>query len=168
MLKLTKTVLQRPVAVIVLIAGMLIFGVSSILSMPLKLIPDMQMPMLLVQIIYPQAGPEEVERLVSKEIEEACGTISGLDTITSYSRENVSMVLLQFDYGTNLDESYTDVQSAVNRAKSSMPESIHDPIIMEMMLVHLQQKFFSQNLKRLELLHRLKWQVVIAHTFQLN
>ena len=132
MLNLTKTVLRRPVAVIVLIAGMLIFGISSIVSMPLKLIPDMQMPMLLVQIIYPQAGPEEVERLVSKEIEEECGTISGLDTITSYSRENVSMVLLQFDYGTDLDESYTDVQSAVNRAKSSMPETIHDPIIMEM------------------------------------
>lgn len=132
MLSLTKTVLKRPVAVIVLIAGMLIFGVSSIISMPLKLIPDMQMPMLLVQIIYPQAGPEEVERLVSKEIEDACGTISGLDTITSYSRENVSMVLLQFDYGTDLDESYTDVQSAVNRAKASMPETIRDPIIMEM------------------------------------
>ena len=132
MLSLTKTVLKRPIAVIVLIGGMLIFGISSILSMPLKLIPDMQMPMLLVQIVYPQAGPEEVERLVSKEIEDACGTISGLDTITSYSRENVSMVLLQFDYGTNLDESYTDVQSAVNRAKSSMPDTIRDPIIMEM------------------------------------
>ena len=132
MLSITKTVLRRPVAVIVLIAGMLIFGISSIVSMPLKLIPDMQMPMLLVQIIYPQAGPEEVERLVSKEIEEECGTISGLDTITSYSRENVSMVLLQFEYGTDLDESYTDVQSAVNRAKSSMPETIRDPIIMEM------------------------------------
>lgn len=132
MLNITKTVLRRPVAVIVLIAGMLIFGISSIVSMPLKLIPDMQMPMLLVQIIYPQAGPEEVERLVSKEIEEECGTISGLDTITSYSRENVSMVLLQFEYGTDLDESYTDVQSAVNRAKSSMPDTIRDPIIMEM------------------------------------
>ena len=132
MLGITKTVLRRPVAVIVLIAGMLIFGISSIVSMPLKLIPDMQMPMLLVQIIYPQAGPEEVERLVSKEIEEECGTISGLDTITSYSRENVSMVLLQFEYGTDLDESYTDVQSAVNRAKSKMPDTIRDPIIMEM------------------------------------
>ncbi|MDO4189147.1 MAG: efflux RND transporter permease subunit [Lachnospiraceae bacterium] len=132
MLNITKTVLRRPVAVIVLIAGMLIFGISSIVSMPLKLIPDMQMPMLLVQIIYPQAGPEEVERLVSKEIEGECGTISGLDSITSYSRENVSMVLLQFEYGTDLDESYTDVQSAVNRAKSNMPDSIRDPIIMEM------------------------------------
>lgn len=132
MLSLTKTVLRRPVAVIVLIAGMLIFGISSIVSMPLKLIPDMQMPMLLVQIVYPQAGPEEVERLVSKEVEEACGTISGLDTITSYSSENASMVLLQFEYGTDLDESYTDVQSAVNRAKASMPETIRDPIIMEM------------------------------------
>lgn len=132
MLNITKTVLRRPIAVIVLIAGMLIFGVSSIVSMPLKLIPDMQMPMLLVQIIYPQAGPEEVERLVSKEIEGECGTISGLDTITSYSSENVSMVLLQFEYGTDLDESYTDVQSAVNRAKASMPDTIRDPIIMEM------------------------------------
>lgn len=132
MLNITKTVLRRPIAVIVLIAGMLIFGISSIVSMPLKLIPDMQMPMLLVQIIYPQAGPEEVERLVSKEIEGECGTISGLDTITSYSRENVSMVLLQFEYGTDLDESYTDVQSAVNRAKAKMPETIRDPIIMEM------------------------------------
>lgn len=132
MLNITKTVLRRPVAVIVLIAGMLIFGLSSVLSMPLKLIPDMQMPMLLVQIVYPQAGPEEVERLVSKEIEGECGTISGIDTITSYSRENVSIVLLQFEYGTDIDESYTDVQSAVNRAKSKMPDSINDPIIMEM------------------------------------
>lgn len=117
MLNITKTVLKRPIAVIVLIAGMMIFGVTSIIGMPLKLIPDMQMPMLLVQIVYPQSGPEEVERLVTKEIEEECGTISGLDSINSYSSENVSMVLLQFDYGTNLDESYTDVQSAVNRAK---------------------------------------------------
>ena len=132
MLNITKTVLKRPIAVIVLIAGMLIFGLSSVLSMPLKLIPDMQMPMLLVQIVYPQAGPEEVERLVSKEIEDECGTISGIDTITSYSSENSSMVLLQFEYGTDLDESYTDVQSAVNRAKSKMPDTIKDPIIMEM------------------------------------
>lgn len=132
MLNITKTVLKRPIAVIVLIAGMMIFGVTSIIGMPLKLIPDMQMPMLLVQIVYPQSGPEEVERLVTKEIEEECGTISGLDSINSYSSENVSMVLLQFDYGTNLDESYTDVQSAVNRAKSRMPDTIRDPIIMEM------------------------------------
>ena len=68
MLNITKTVLKRPIAVIVLIAGMMIFGVTSIIGMPLKLIPDMQMPMLLVQIVYPQSGPEEVERLVTKEL----------------------------------------------------------------------------------------------------
>lgn len=132
MLNLTKTVLKRPIAVITIIAGLFIFGISSVLSMPLKLIPDMSMPMLLIQTVYPQAGPEEVERLVSKEIEAGCGSISGLDTTTTYSSENMSMVLLQFDYGTDLDDAYMDVQSAINRTKSRLPETAKDPVIMEM------------------------------------
>lgn len=132
MLSFTKTVLKRPIAVIVVIAGLLIFGLSSVLSMPLKLIPDMEMPMLLIQTVYPQAGPEEVERLVSKEIESGVGSISGLNTTTSYSSENVSMILLQFDYGTNLDDAYMDVQAAMGRTKSRLPDTANDPIIIEM------------------------------------
>ena len=132
MLQITKTVLRRPIAVIVLIAGMLIFGLSSVVSMPLKLIPDIEMPMLLIQTVYPQAGPEEVERLVTKKLEEGCGTISGLDTTTSYSFENMSMILLQFDYGTDIDEAYSDVQAAVARTKSSMPDSVKESTILKM------------------------------------
>ena len=132
MLQLTKTILRRPVAVIVLVAGMLIFGLGSVLGMPLQLIPDIDMPMLLIQTVYPQAGPEEVERLVTKKIEDGCGTISGLDTTTSYSMENMSMVLLQFDYGTDIDDAYADVQAAVARTKSKLPSSANDSVILKM------------------------------------
>ena len=66
MSKLTKTVLQRPVAALVIVASLIIFGVQSIMGMNLQLTPDMDMPVMLVMTIYPQAGPEDVERLVTQ------------------------------------------------------------------------------------------------------
>ena len=66
MSKLTKTVLQRPVAALVIVASLIIFGVQSIMGMNLQLTPDMDMPVMLVMTIYPQAGPEDVERLVTR------------------------------------------------------------------------------------------------------
>ena len=66
MSKLTKTVLQRPVAAMVIVASLIIFGINSIMGMNLQLIPDMDMPVMLVITTYPQAGPEDVERLVTK------------------------------------------------------------------------------------------------------
>ena len=77
--KLTKTVLQRPVAALVIVVSLIIFGISSIAGMNLQLTPDMDMPVMLVMTVYPQAGPEDVERLVTEKIEDGCGTISGLD-----------------------------------------------------------------------------------------
>ncbi len=132
MIGITKTAVKRPIAVIVLIAGLVIFGLSSILNMSLQLIPDMEMPMIVIQTIYPQAGPEDVEKLVTKKIEDACGTISGLDQTMSRSRENVSLVILSFDYGTDVDDAYMDVQSAVGRIKNDLPDKANDPILFEM------------------------------------
>ena len=132
MIGITKTAVKRPIAIIVLVAGLIIFGLSSILNMSLQLIPDMEMPMLIIQTVYPQAGPEDVEKLVTKKIEDTCGTISGLDQVMSRSMENVSLVILSFDYGTDIDDAYMDVQSAVGRIKGDLPEKANDPIIIEM------------------------------------
>ena len=79
MSKLTKTVLQRPVAALVIVVSLIIFGINSISGMNLQLIPDMEMPIMLVMTIYPQAGPEDVEQLVTEKIEDGLGTIAGLD-----------------------------------------------------------------------------------------
>ncbi len=132
MSKLTKTVLQRPVAALVIVVSLIIFGISSIMGMKLQLIPDMDMPVMLVMTVYPQAGPEDVERLVTEEIEDGCGTLSGLDGVYSQSQENMSMVMFSFEYGTDMDDAFIDMQEAVERVKASLPDDAEDPIIIAM------------------------------------
>ncbi len=132
MKSLIKTSLNRPVAVIVIIAGLIIFGIGSVTGMSLQLIPDMEMPMVMIQTVYPMAGPEDVERLVSKKIEDGCGSLSGLNTTYSYSMENVSTVLLQFEYGTNIDDAYMDVREALDIVKPDLPEKATDPVVATM------------------------------------
>ncbi len=132
MSKLTKTVLQRPVAALVIVASLIIFGVSSIMGMNLQLIPDMDMPVMLVITTYPQAGPEDVERLVTQEIEDELGTLAGLENVYSSSMENISMVMFSFEYGTDMDDAFIDMQEAVERVKRSLPEDADDPTIIAM------------------------------------
>ncbi len=132
MSKLTKTVLQRPVAALVIVVSLIIFGINSISGMNLQLIPDMEMPIMLVMTIYPQAGPEDVEQLVTEKIEDGLGTIAGLDNTYSQSQENMSMVMFSFEYGTDMDDAFIDMQEAVERVKRELPEDAEDPIIIAM------------------------------------
>lgn len=132
MSKLTKTVLQRPVAALVIVVSLIIFGISSISGMNLQLIPDMEMPIMLVMTVYPQAGPEDVEQLVTEKIEDGLGTISGLNNVYSYSQENMSMIMFSFEYGTDMDDAFIDMQEAVERVKRDLPDDAEDPTIIAM------------------------------------
>ena len=106
---LTKLVLRRPVSVVIGICALVVFGVMSIFSFPLELTPEMEMPMMIVNTVYPGAAPDDVEKLITKEVEEAVGTLSGVKIISSISNENVSMVVLQYEYGTNMNQAYSDL-----------------------------------------------------------
>ena len=128
--KLTKAVLERPIATLVVLIALVVFGVNSITGLGMQLIPDINLPMMVVTTVYPQAGPEEVESLVTREIEDACGAIANLKDVTSQSSENFSMVIFQFEYGTDMNETYTDMQVAVNRIKSQLPADVQEPTIL--------------------------------------
>ena len=132
MISLTKTILKRPIAALVIVAALIIFGFTSLTGMSLQLVPDMNMPMLLVMTVYPQAGPEDVERLVSEEIEDGCGTIAGIDNVYSKSQENMSIVIFSFEYGTDMDDAFIDMQEAMERVKPKLPDDAEDPIIIAM------------------------------------
>ena len=86
---LTKFVLKRPVTTILSVICLIVFGLSSVLSSKLELIPEMDMPMLIVATTYVGASPEDVEELVTKPIEDEISTLTGIDTITSMSSENM-------------------------------------------------------------------------------
>ena len=131
-MNLTKLALKRPVSMAMIVLALVVFGLSVVPGFRLELTPDMEMPMLMVYTVYPGADPESVEELVTKPIEAAGSEQSGISTYQSQSSENVSMVMFQYDYGTDLDDAYMDLVTALETVKSGMPEDVEEPVVIEM------------------------------------
>jgi multidrug efflux pump subunit AcrB len=132
MSKITAIILKRPVSAIAIILAIIIFGVFSAGSMDQELTPEMNMPMMLVQTTYIGASPEDVEKLVSSKIEGELGSLSGVKHITSQSMENASVIVLQYEYGVDMDTAYIDLMERVNRVSGTFPDDVGTPVIMEM------------------------------------
>lgn len=132
MLNFTKFALKRPVTVLLALVTLIFFGMQSVLGAKLELMPEMEMPMMIVATTYAGASPEDVNDLISKEIEDAVATLSGKSEVDSYSMENVSIVLIQYDYGTNMDTAYMDLKKAIDGIKGELPEDADESNIVEM------------------------------------
>ena len=129
---LPKLVLKRPVTTVLMILCLVVFGLQAFMSSPLELMPEMNMSMIVVMTPYPGASPEDVNELVTKTVEGQVGTLSGLDTVSSMSRENVSITMLEYKYGTDMDKAYDDLKKQMDLAKVSMPDEVEDPIMLEL------------------------------------
>lgn len=131
-MNLTKLTMRRPVSVLIIVLALIVFGIQSMFSAPLELIPEMELPMMLVITNYPGAGPEEVDELVGSVIESAVSTLQGVEDVYSQSQEGSSMVQLMMSYGTNMDMAHTDLQKRIDMYKGALPENAMDPMIIEM------------------------------------
>ena len=129
---LTKKVLKRPVTTVLVVLCLIVFGLSSIFSSQLELIPEMEMPMLIISAVYPGASPDDVDQLVISKIEDEIGTLSGVDSVTSMSSENFGMVLVQYDYDQDIDKAYDDLKKKLDWIKSDLPDDVDTPTIIEM------------------------------------
>ena len=130
--QLTKLALRRPISILMIVIALLVFGASSVLATPLELIPDIEMPILIVMTPYPGAAPEDVDNLVTAPILDAASTISGVKTVQSTSSENVSLIVLQMEYGTDMDKAHTSLQNNINLFKSRLPDDAGTPTVIEM------------------------------------
>lgn len=126
-----KGVLDRPVSVIVTILALAVFFVTSLTSISLKLMPNMSIPVMVISAIYPGASPEEADELVGDKLAEACETLSGIKTIHTRCTEGNAAVMLQYEYGTDMDKAYNDLRAAVDAKKPSLPKEVKDPTILE-------------------------------------
>lgn len=129
---MTKLVLRRPVSALLVILAVAVFGLYSIFGLRMELMPEMEMPMLIVMTVYPGAAPNSVEKLVTKGVEDAGGALSGIDSVTSYSYENYSLVLFTYNYGVDINECYSDLSIALDSV--TFPDEAQEPIIMELSL----------------------------------
>ncbi|MGV8124394.1 MAG: efflux RND transporter permease subunit [Candidatus Xenobiia bacterium LiM19] len=120
---------KRPVSVIIIIIAMIGLGIYFGNKINVELFPKLDIPMVSVTTLYPGAGPEEVEEQVTRPLEESLGTVGNLKKISSTSQENVSMVMLEFEYGTNMTETTADVREKVDGAKMRLPEDAESPVV---------------------------------------
>lgn len=107
-----------------------VFGFYSFQNLPLALMPSMEVPAAVVYATYPGAGPEDIEQQVTKKLEGAIAGLSGLDTLQSTSSENMSMLIIQFANGTDMDEAMTNLRDKVSQVKSQLPDDASDPTVM--------------------------------------
>ena len=129
-MKIAENSIKHNVMTILVYILIAVFGFYCFQSLPLALMPEMELPVAIVYSTYAGAGPEDIEQQVTEPLESACASLSGLESLTSMSAENMSMVIAQFDYGVNLDEVLTDMRDNVDMVKSQLPEDASDPTVM--------------------------------------
>ena len=127
-----KFSVKRPVTIAMAALVLILFGVVSFSRMAIDLMPKMDLPIMAVLTTYDGAGPEEVEERVTKPLESSMASISGISSISSTSSAGNSVVLLMFDYGTDLDSATNDVRDALELTKMMVPEEAQDFTILKM------------------------------------
>ena len=129
---ITRIGLKRPVSACMIILVLAVFGIVSLFGFSVDLLPELDMPVLMVRTAYEGADPETVDTTVSQLIEETAETISGIDTIQTYSYEDYSIVTLQYEYGEDVTFHYMKLQNALAEMKEKLPAEAGEPVIVEM------------------------------------
>ncbi|WP_153914351.1 efflux RND transporter permease subunit [Shewanella sp. TC10] len=127
-MSLINTSVKRPVTVWMFMLAIMLFGMVGFTRLAVKLLPDLSYPSVTVRTAYDGAAPVEVEQLISKPIEEAVGVVKGLRKISSISRSGMSDVVLEFEWGTNMDMASLEVREKIDTIE--LPLDINKPLLL--------------------------------------
>ena len=127
---ITKFVLKRPVTVLMALLCLLVFGISSVFNATLEQMPDMDQPMMIIMANYSGASPEDMDELVTQLIEDQVSTLEGVKSMSSTTSEGRSMIMLEYDYDTDMDDAYNDLTKSLNSIRD-LPDDV-EPTVMEM------------------------------------
>lgn len=122
--------LERWVTVFVLSLAIFLLGVVSLSRLNIELLPDINYPLVVITTVYPGASPERVEEDVTKKIENAAALVENVKTITSTSSEGLSIVRVEFNWGTNLDFAIFDLRQKLDQLRDSLPDDSKTPSIV--------------------------------------
>ncbi|MCC9168707.1 efflux RND transporter permease subunit [Pontibacter harenae] len=124
-----KTAIFRPVATTMVFMALMVFGIYSTLNLPIDLFPEIDPPVITVATTYQGAGALEVEQNVTRQMEDQFSTLNDLEEITSTSVDNLSIITLEFDWNSNLDEASNNIRDVLSRVQPLLPDDVDDPVI---------------------------------------
>jgi len=128
---LSKVSIQRPILTTVMIIAMVMMGIFAYLKMPLNTMPDVTIPVITIQVIYPGAGPEEIENNITKYIEDEVSTISGLDYVESYVMENVNLTVCKFIMDKDVNIANQEIKDKLDAIINRFPDDAENPVVMK-------------------------------------
>ena len=125
----TRLAINRPIAILMIVAAFLVLGIISYLRLPAELNPKVDFPVVSVNTTYAGTNPQEMETLITKPIEDSISGVSGLKEIDSTSQSGVSVVTCTFYFGTNLDTAAADVRQKVDAVRKRLPINADSPSV---------------------------------------
>jgi len=128
---LTRLAIRRPLTMLMIILALVVLGYRSLTLMQVDRYPKVDFPFVSVVTVFPGAGPEDVEDLIVKPIEDAVAGISGIDQIMSTAREGVGIVIIGFVEGTDGNQAAIDVERQVATVRGSLPAEAYAPTIIK-------------------------------------
>ena len=132
MASLTHVSIRRPVATTMAFLIFIVLGIVSFRSLPVDLLPRVEMTQLTVRVSYPNVGPAEIEQIITDPLENAVSGLPNLERVTSRSEEGSSRVRLEFARGTNIDEAANDLRAALDRLRDELPVEAETPEIFKL------------------------------------
>lgn len=127
-----KFSVKKPFTILVAVILVIVLGFVSLSGMQTDLLPNMNLPYLMVVTTYPGASPERVESDVTQPLESSLSTINGVKNVTSQSNENYSMIVLEFEDDTDMDSAMVKASTAINQMGDSLPDLAASPTLIEM------------------------------------
>ena len=123
---------NKPVTTLLIFIVVIALGVFCTFNLPVDMYPDMDLPYMIVYTNYSNAGPEEIEQSVTRILESSLSGLSGLKKLQSRSSTGISMVILEFDYGTNLDNAANEIRDKIDLVRSYLPDDADSPITIKL------------------------------------
>lgn len=129
---MTKFAVKNPVTILVLAALLLLAATMSYMSLPRESFPEIKIPYVFVNTVYPGASPQDIEKLVTEKIEDKLEGMDGVKKVTSQSMESVSAIQVEFNTDVDVETALRRVKDKVDMAKSDLPDDAEDPMVQEL------------------------------------
>jgi len=130
-MNLTKIAIKKPVATIVLTLSAIVLGFFGYVNLPTDFLPEITYPMVKVYVYWPGATPEEINDNIADPVERVMSTVDNLDYLESSGIEGLYQLLVNFEYGTDVDVAYQDVVAKMGLATRQLPRDIEPPVMFK-------------------------------------
>ncbi len=127
-----KTAINKPITSGLIFVAVIVLGLFSLTRLPIDQMPEMDPPYVTVMTTYAGANASDIETNITKIIENSLNSVDGLKNITSTSKDNISVVTLEFEWGENIDEALNDIRSYVDLLFDNLPDGVSRPMILKL------------------------------------